>query len=582
MKRLDLRRALLALALLLTLGRASFALAGDATTELLGLVPPDAGVTLAVTDLRGHAAAMSGSTFGQGFAELPAVKHWRASVEGQRFNGARAKIESMLGAKVLTIQNDLLGDAVVLSLHLAPGASPDSARGLLLTRVRDRALLKRLIDLANKTQNADVTQTEQGGRSYFVRRSGHNGNKESDYYCLLDDGTFAWSNSETLIRGVLGRRAGVGSGLGEVPAFRKVRAGLPARCLAFVHIDPKFAAQLLASAPRADDPNEDRAAELVGRYLGTVEGIGLALEWRDGFLLHSHEVLDPKGFDPRLLRWAKTGARPDALARRIPNTAIATAAVSIDVPAAYDVLFDLVPSGDRPRIETVLEAVRGFLLGRELRKEILPRVGPAVIAYVEAPASEATRLPIVGVVELRGESGERGVAAAIDNALRTLCCLYALDPRHQAGQLRVESQQRGALRVTSFGGPNAPFAYGLGPDCLVVGTSADAVARFGTGEPDARLAATRSAYFPDARAYAAVDVPRVARAARSRHDALARHLAASRGVPFEEAAHDLDGALALFDLFDTAFFALAIDDDLTSVHQTLGLVARTPSPIKPR
>src|SRR5947209_16527365 len=102
MKRADIQRVLSTLALVLTLGPAYCALAGDATPELLKLVPPDAGVTLAVSDLRGHAEAISGSALGRGFAELPAVKHWRASLEGQRFNAARAKIESALGAKVLT------------------------------------------------------------------------------------------------------------------------------------------------------------------------------------------------------------------------------------------------------------------------------------------------------------------------------------------------------------------------------------------------------------------------------------------------------------------------------------------------
>lgn len=568
MTRPDARPALLAL--ILAFAPTSSATPDDPTpggdtAALLRLVPPDAGLTLAVTDLRGHAREIAGSSLAKAFRELPAVRAWRASESGRRFVGARAKIEGVVGVPLATIRDDLLGDAVVLSLHLREGAPLDAARGLLLARVRDRALLTRLVDLGSKASAAAVAEAGTGDRRYSVR-SYPRGAREPDYYRLFDDGTFAWSNSERLIRAVVDRRAGHGDGpgLGDGAGFRKVRAGLPARSLATLHVDPQFVARVLATAPKSGAPGDDRAAELLGRYLRTVEGIGLALEWRDGVLLHVHETYDPKGLDPRLLGWAKSGTTPDALARRIPASAVAAAAAPIDFTAAGDAMIELIPAADRPRLDLMLEALRGVLLGRDLRAQILPRLGPAVIAYAEEPSAGSLRVPVVGVVELRDEPGEPSVAAAIDNALRTLLCLYALDPKHGATAVRVESRQAGPLRVTALGGPDGPFAYGVGPDCLVVGTSADAVARFGTGEPDARLAPIKASYFPDARAYAAVDVARLVRSARAHREALARRFA----------ARDLDQALALLDLFDAAFVALAVDPALTSVHQTFGLVAR--------
>ena len=562
------RRALLAL--LLALAPTTSATpddlqpGGDAAAQLR-LGPPDAGLTLAVSDLSGHAREIAESSLAKAFRDLPAVKAWRDSESGRRFVAARAKIEGVLGTSIATIRDDLLGDAVVLSLHLPAGAPPDASRGLLLARVRDRALLARLIDLGTKAATAEVAEAGEGDRRYSVRKY-PGGAKETDYYRLFDDGTFAWSNSEPLIREVIGRRAGTGAGpgLGETAGFRRVRAGLPPRSLATLYVDPKFVARVLASAPKSGNPGDDRAAEILGRYLRAVEGIGLALEWRGGVMLHVRETYDPSGFDPRLLAWAKSGTTPDALARRIPSTAVAAAAAAIDLDAAADAMVDLVPSSDRPRLELVFEALRGVLLGRDLRAQVLPRLGPAVIAYAEEPSAGSMRVPVVGVVELRDEPGDRSVAAAIDNALRTLLCLYALDPKHGATAVRVESRQAGPLRVTALGGPNAPFAYGLGPDCLVLGTSADAVARFGTSEPDARLAPIRASYFPGARAFAAVDVARLVRSARAHRDALARRFA----------ARDLDQALALLELFDSAFVALAVDPGLTSVHQTFGLVAR--------
>lgn len=577
MTRPDARPGLLAL--VLALASASTAAPddprpGDGSTALLRLVPRDAGLTLTVVDLRGHAREIAGSPLAKALRDLPAVKAWIASDAGRKFDRARAHIERTLGASFATIRDDLLGDAVVLSLHVPAGAPPDAARGLLLARVRDRALLTRLIDLGNKSAAAEVSEVGSGDRRYVVRKF-PGGAKEADYHRLFDDGTFAWSNSEAVLRDVIDRRAGAaGPGLGDDPVFRKVRAGLPARALATIHVDPKFAARVLDAAPKSGDPGDDRAAELLGRYLRTVEGFGLALEWRNGLLLHSHETYDPKRLDPRLVRWAKSGTSADALARRIPSSAIAAAAAPIDLVSTCDALVELVPMADQPRADLIFEALRGVLLGRDLRTQVLPRLGPAVIAYVEGPSSGSATMPIVGVVELRDEPGERNVAAALDNALRTLLCLYALDPKHGASALKVESRQAGPLRITALGGPNAPFAFGVGPDCLVVGTSADAVARFGTSEPDARLAPIKAAYFPEARAYAAVDVARLARSARAHREPLSRRLAAARGVTPEAAARDLDAALALVDPFDAAFLALAVDPGMAWVHQTIGLVGR--------
>jgi hypothetical protein len=549
---------------------------GEAESALLRLVPPDAGLTLAALDLRGHAREIAESKLARAFWALPAVKQWRTSDAGLKFRRARDHIERTLGVPLTTIRDDLLGDAVVLSLHLAPGAAPDSARGLLLTRVRDKALLTRLVDFFNRASGAEVSEAGADDRRYSIRKF-PGLDKEPDYYRLLDDGTFAWSNSEALIRDVLDRRAGVGKpGLGDDPRFKKVRAGLPGRTLLASYVDPRFAARVLEAAPKSGTPGDDRTAELVGRYLRTVEGVGLALEWRGGALFHVHETYDPAGLDPRLVRWAKSGSSPDALARRIPETAVAAAAAPIDLAATGDALVELVPLADRPRLDMIFEALRGVLLGRDLRAEVLPRLGPAVVAYVEGPSdgSGSAWLPVVGAVELRDDGGEHGVAAALDNALRTLLCLYALDPRHNAAALRVESRRAGPLRVVSLGGSNAPFAYGLGPNYLVVGTSADAVARFGTAPADTRLAPFKARYFPNARAYAAVDVARLARAAQSHREPLAQRVATARGVTPEAAARDLDAALALLDLFDAAFAALAVDPNLTSVHQTFGLVGR--------
>jgi hypothetical protein len=544
-------------------------------SELLGLVPPDAAATLVISDLRGHAADFVASSLMKSFVELPSVKEWWTSGRGRQLEQSKAEIERTLGTTLKAIRDDLLGDAVVFALHLPADAPVDSARGLFLTRVRDRDLLIRLITFANKT-DASFDRVDEAGtkdRTYAIRRFKPGEPREAEYYRLFDDGTFAWSNSEALIQGVLDRKAGTGHGLGDDPSYRKVRAGLPARSLATLHLTPAFVARVVASTPRPASPKAPVAAEVASSYLRAIRGVGLAIEWRHGFLLHSHETIDPQGLDPRLLQWAKARSNPDTLTRRIPATAVAAAAAPIDVEAAYDALVELVPTNDRPRLDVMLVALKGMLLGRDVRNELLPRLGPALIAYVEEPGKTWPRFPLVGVLELREDSHQPGIAAALDNALRTILSLYALDPKRQASRLRLISKQSGPVVVTSLADPTIPFAYAVGPDVFIIGTSVDAVARFGTSSHDVRLAPFKADHFPDARVYAALDVKRVVQIARDHRDDLARRLAKSRGTTPDAAIRDLDKALALVDLFAGAFFAIEVASDLTSIHQSVGLIA---------
>src|SRR5262249_53957548 len=147
--------------------------------------------------------------------------------------------------------------------------------------------------------------------------------------------------------------------------------------------------------------------------------------------------------------------------------------------------------------DNLLVALDGLLLGLDARAEVVPHVGPGVSFYLERPEPGAfdrdrppPRLPGVLAIEIaRGTAGEKA-AAALDNALRTLLALSALGkgPGHpeRGGQTRVETRAIDGVNVTSLGGPR-PFAYAVREGRLVLGSSAEAVARAaaaaGQGEP---------------------------------------------------------------------------------------------------
>src|SRR4051794_30116287 len=86
-------------AILASLCAATFstALAGTPREELLALVPPDAGITLVVEDLRTHAQEILASPLVQRLRALPTVKAWERSDKAKSLQKARAEIESALG-----------------------------------------------------------------------------------------------------------------------------------------------------------------------------------------------------------------------------------------------------------------------------------------------------------------------------------------------------------------------------------------------------------------------------------------------------------------------------------------------------
>ena len=116
---------------------------------ILKLVPPDASLTFAVEDLRGNAHAFTGSPIAESLRNLPTVKNWLASDRFRGFKQAMKTVEQVLGVNAATVRDELLGEAVVLSLRLPPGDRPEQAPGLLLSRVHDLALLGRLIEGLN-------------------------------------------------------------------------------------------------------------------------------------------------------------------------------------------------------------------------------------------------------------------------------------------------------------------------------------------------------------------------------------------------------------------------------------------------
>lgn len=540
---------------------------------LLKLVPPDAGLTMAVEGLRDRAREVDAAAPVVGLRKLPAFRAWIASERFRKLERSARDVEAALGVSMGAIRDELLGDAFVLALRPGPADRPDQARGLLLARPRDRALLDRLIVRLDEVQKragelARLSRRSHGPIEYTAREFEQAG-RPAEFHVTLADGTFAWSNSEEILRGVIDRKRSGGPGLGDNPAFARVRRGLPEGALASLYVDPRLVERSMAASP--PKPGEERVAAMLGRYLGAVGYAGVALEYRDGFALHGHEAIDPARLDPWLRRWLAGPASPVDLAGRVPASAIAVVSARLDFEAIRDALGDLVAEADRPALANLDLAFRGLLLGRDPAREVLPRLGPGAIAYVEG----GPRFPVVGVLDLADRPGAEGPASALDNALRTALALHALDPKRRPAHLRVETTAAGEARTTALtDGQRTRFACRIDRHRLVAGNDPGAVARTGSGPPAPALADLRARHFPGAETFAVVDLGRLAGEIRTYRGPIARHLASRSGRAVEAVDRDLGQILALADLFHAAMFTSVASGDASEVHRTLGLIAR--------
>lgn len=606
---------------------------------LLRLVPPDVAVVVTVEGLRDHARAFSASQLARKLGQLPAVKAWLDSERFQQFERSRAQIEALLGSSLPEIRDDLLGDAVVLALRLPADvpADPSQASGLLLLKARDQVLLKRVVRVLNTAQEesgelARIRDIDRNGTTYHVREFPAEANRLREWYVIYPDGTFALSNSEALIHAVMDRKVqpaaapdgtpagttgrgqsergpAIESGLDNLSKLQAIKRSLPDHALARLFVDPRPIARLIAASAQPRDPAEGKMPAVLERYLAAVDYAGAALVWSERSLkLHTVETLDPSKLDPFILRWAGDARPFDPALDRLPPTALAAIAMHIDAAALLDAIQMIIPDQDQRKLTNFETILGGLLLGQDVKTRILPSLGPGAIAYLDAPDEVLEEIPnrspkepgplpfpIVLVIGLQGRGGgpvpasegrhDRGageatgptVADALDNAMRTLLALLALDQNRGQGRGKIVTRSVAGVPIRTLDVP-IPFAYAIDRTSrrVIVSTSADAIARYLEHAADpqsgARFRQFQAAGFASAQTFGCIDLEAINRFA-SRHRArLVEALAASQGRPIAEVDRDLTQVQGLARLIDAVLITTRIDSLATTVERSVGVI----------
>lgn len=603
------RRAKLALAAwLLCLGAGKTLFGGEPapSDELLKLVPADAGLIVTVDRLREQSRAILDSQLFEDVRGLPVFQAWLGAEKVRDFERSRGQIEGFLETSFGEVRDEILGDAVVLALRLpADKADPAEARGLLVLKARDPKLLERLVGLVNSTQQqngeiADLSEQRRGSTVYLTRTFHPGDDHMPESFVIFPDGTFAFSNAESLIHEVIDRKTKAGTpmqgSVADRPSFRSTAARLPAGAAARLFVEPSLPRRLLGRLP-APNSDEDRGFRtFIERYVGGLDYVGAALVIRDQEIkIQAVQAFQPDRFRELAGTWLSNqdSNRPGSRLLTVPTSTLALMTLNINFPSLYRTLTDLVPAADRPRIAKLETLAEGLLLGLDVRRRVVPALGPRVVAYIEPPdfsnakddaATGRFPFPTIVAAEIDEEAvrhlgTERSptVAAALDNALKTVFAALSLDEKRVPASGHIEVHELDGATVTSLSTPY-PFAYAVdhAGRRLVLGNSPEAVTRYleAGGDPraGARFQAIRSAAFPDRESYGCIDLAAIHDLVVKHRERLIESTARKEQRSASDVGRDLDQVLGLVGLFDAAFVTARADADDAVLEHTVGLL----------
>ena len=580
---------------------------------LLKFVPADAGLILTIDRLREHSEEILGSRLARDVQELPAFKTWLDTDKVRDLLRSRGRIEEFFQTTLGEFRDEVLGDAVVLALRLPPekSADPVEARGLLVLRARDPKLLNRMVDLVNTTQErngeiAELSEHKRGATVYHTRTFHAGDGHPPESFVIFPDGTFAFSNDEHLIHEVVDRKtaAVASSSIGSVAdreGFKLMSAGLPSRAVCRLFVDPKVALRLLGGLPAKSSDDDRGAPAMLGRYLDDLDFIGAGLVVDDrGIKLHAIQAFEAEKFRESTAPLVAEPSvdRPGTRLYAVPDSATALVALGVDFPTVYRLLVGLVPAADRHKIPKIEALASGLSLGLDLRRQVLPALGPRVVAYLEPPNRSSAKakneaglggfsFPFVVAAEIDDEADADpdadcapAVAAAIDNALNTVLTVVSLDEKRVPADARVETRDVDRIAVKSLNA-SSPFAYAVDRPGrrLILGSSAEAVARYleagSNPKAGARFKAIQAVAFPDCDAYACLDLAAIHGLAVQYRDRFIESTAKKERRSSADVGRDLDQVLGIVQLFDAAFFSTRVDAKNAALEHAFGLLPRS-------
>jgi hypothetical protein len=471
-------------ALLLLLPGAAVAAPADG---LLRLVPPESTFCVVLQDLRTHVRAVSGSPFGQWFADSVVGGRFRDGPDADKVKQAAKFFQDTVGVSAEELLDDVFGDAVVFAYQSGPAGRPADEAGLILIRPRKPDVLARLVGRLNDLQRTAtgevnaVREAAHRGQSYTVREKAAG----SPEYYLIRDGVFAFTGQERALTALIDRAVD-GSGESVVEAgLRKLGAADKAVC---VWLNPRgLDADLRTKAAATDDPNERAFLSQFLKLWAATDGLAATLHPDRGLELGVSAAVRRTDVPPELAAVLFPPAGGSAALAAAPADAMLAIGGRVAVPKLLDAVGSFLPGDGQKALRAAIDDGLGPVVGRDKLPAVARGFGPDWAAWVAPPATGWVPRAAT-VVRLADDDTSATVARALDLGFQLVRVAY-----NQAHPDQIDGREEQQDGVTvRYLANDAGFPAGFRPcfavkgGYLIVATAPAVVAGFAPPHGDAR------------------------------------------------------------------------------------------------
>lgn len=426
--------------------------------ELLRLVPDDIGFCVVVQDLRGHAERLQASPFFKQFCSSPLglvllqAPEWEKLREGDEF------LQQHFQVSWRQLRDEIFGDALVLAYRPPTRKPAEDEQDLILIRARDGQLLARLLAQLNEAQKQsgelrNLETLRHGDTTYYKREL----QKETTFY--YQRGTvLALSSRAAMIQRVIERDQRKGAKAAATISGQLQQLGLDQALLA-LWINPRAFEPELELRATEDRPGVEAVPfRTLLRYWKALDGIGLGLSLKEEVRLDVALRGRFEALPEPARRFLKAATEQSAVWRQFPAEPLFAIAGRIDLFALADIIAEFIPDEHRKSIRDGLDRGVGAVLGRDVRTEILPNIGPDWGFCLAAPEKGGSWFPrLLAAVRVR----PGGLDNALFSALNSAAMLVVLDHnRKKTDQLRLRTERADQTEVKVLDGNQA-----LPPGC---------------------------------------------------------------------------------------------------------------------
>lgn len=536
--------------------------------DLLELVGKDAAACVRMQRAKEQVKQLESSEFVARLSGSSFFSAWRASDDFKKLVEAESALRSLSGKPVRAMLEELLGQDVVVALHVGPG---ERQAVIALLNAESPETLQAALKLWNQLDQFELTKLSHRNREYVQLKKAND--SKSLFYAVLD-ATLAVSEDEALIRKTLDLKVdGKAAALAEKPEIQAALERAAPQDLVTVHINPRAWDEALTSL-RRDWPPLSQAIWTRTRWLSVRVIADDELKLATAL---DYDSADTPEWWQRMVGAGDSG--DSVVSGALPSSAVFAASGRIRSDSVLNLL--KVAQGNKPvanDVERGRRIARGLLLGLDPVDDVLPQLGPHWSGAIVPRESKDAAFPVDGLLVLElhpaAKSGKQPVDLALDNALNaSLNMIAALQNSKDPRDVAIVSQKNLDGTMLRSVGPIGPFqpTVAVTNRFVAFSSSTEACERYLSDLKSTSEAATANKS-PAASGQRCVANVQAARALLAQRREWFLKQAARDKVPAEEAARRLKDADELLGLLDGAYVALSGDSKVLEV--TLGVTAQ--------